>query len=126
MTDTTYPPAAEIAAAAHADAATYQEMYAASIADPVAFWSEHGKRIDWIKPYTQVKNTSFAPGNVDIRWFEDGTLNVCANCVDRHLPKRANETAIIWEPDNPDDPAKHITYAELHREVCRMANILED
>jgi hypothetical protein len=80
-------------------------MYAASIADPEAFWAEHGKRIDWIKPFTKVKNTSFEFGNVDIKWFEDGTLNVSANCVDRHLATRGDQTAIIWEPDDPNDAA---------------------
>jgi hypothetical protein len=94
-----------------------QEKYAASVADPEAFWGEEGKRIDWIKPYTKVKNTSFAPGNVSIKWFEDGTLNVAANCVDRHLATRGDQTAIIWEPDDPKVPAKHITYRELHRET---------
>ena len=114
------------AASAHVDSSRYAEMYAASVSDPEGFWGEQGRRIDWIRPYSRVKNTSFAPGNVDIRWFEDGTLNVCANCVDRHLATRAGQTAIIWEPDDPEEAAKHISYAELHREVCRMANILED
>jgi acetyl-CoA synthetase len=100
-------------------------MYDASIRDPEAFWSEHGKRIDWIKPFTKVKSTSFAPGNIDIKWFEDGTLNVSANCIDRHLETRGDQTAIIWEPDDPKDAAQHITYKELHRRTCRMANILE-
>ena len=101
-------------------------MYADSIADPDAFWGEHGKRIDWIKPYTKVKNTSFAPGNVDIKWFEDGTLNVSANCVDRHVETRGDQTAIIWEPDDPNTTeTKHITYRELQTNVCKMANILQ-
>ena len=114
------------AASAHVDSSRYAEMYAASVSDPEGFWGEQGKRIDWIRPYSRVKNTSFAPGNIDIRWFEDGTLNVCANCVDRHLATRAEQTAILWEPDDPAEEARHISYAELHREVCRMANILED
>jgi acetyl-CoA synthetase len=121
-----YPPSHAFAASAHVDSSRYAEMYAASVSDPEGFWGEQGRRIDWIRPYSRVKNTSFAPGNVDIRWFEDGTLNVCANCVDRHLATRAEQTAIIWEPDDPEEAAKHISYAELHREVCRMANILED
>tara|TARA_B110000977_G_scaffold196859_1_gene278110 strand:- start:619 stop:2496 length:1878 start_codon:yes stop_codon:yes gene_type:complete len=101
-------------------------MYADSMADPDAFWGEHGKRIDWIKPYTKVKNTSFAPGNVDIKWFEDGTLNVSANCVDRHVETRGDQTAIIWEPDDPNTTeTKHITYRELQTNVCKMANILQ-
>ncbi|MBK0326664.1 acetate--CoA ligase [Rhodobacteraceae bacterium F11138] len=123
--DRVYPPSPETTAHALIDAAAYDRMYAASIQDPEAFWDEHGKRIDWIKPYTKVQNTSFEPGNVDIRWYEDGTLNVSANCVDRHLETRGDQTAIIFEPDNPEDQAQHITYRELHRRVCRMANILE-
>ncbi len=124
-TDSLYAPSAAFAAKAHINADQYKAMYAASIKDPEAFWAEHGKRIDWIKPYTKVKNTSFAPGAVDIKWFEDGTLNVSANCIDRHLETRGDQTAIIWEPDDPKDEALHITYAELHRRTCRMANILE-
>ena len=126
MTDKLYPPSAERAATAHADKAKYDEMYAASVADPDAFWGEYGKRVDWIKPYTKVKNTSFAPGNVSIKWFEDGTLNVAANCIDRHLATRADQTAIIWEPDSPDEAAKHITYRELHAEVSKMGNVLKE
>lgn len=75
---------------AYVDDAKYQEMYQASVSNPEAFWSEHGKRLDWIKPYTRAKNTSYDPHNVSIKWYEDGTLNVCHNCVDRHLPARAN------------------------------------
>ncbi len=120
-----YHPTPETVASAHIDASSYERLYGASVSDPAAFWGEQGKRIDWIKPYTKVKNTSFEPGNIDIRWFEDGTLNVCANCVDRHLATRGDQTAIIWEPDDPSTPAKHITYRELHSEVCKMANILE-
>jgi acetyl-CoA synthetase len=120
-----YTPSDALAASAHVDWAGYQAKYAASVADPDAFWGAEGKRIDWIKPYTKVKNTSFAPGQVSIKWFEDGTLNVSANCIDRHLATRGDQTAIIWEPDDPKTPAKHITYRELHRETCKMANILE-
>jgi len=121
-----YPPSAAVAANAHADKATYDKMYAESVSDPEAFWAEHGKRIDWIKPYTKVKETSYAPGAVDIKWFEDGTLNVSANCIDRHLATRADQTAIIWEPDSPEDDALHITYKELHANVCKFANVLKD
>jgi acetyl-CoA synthetase len=119
-----HPPSAENAAAAHVDAARYEEMYAASMKDPDAFWGEQGKRLDWIKPYTLVKNTSFDYGAVSIKWFEDGTLNVCANCVDRHLPTRADQVAIIWEGDDIAASAK-ITYRELHEKVCRFANVLK-
>jgi acetyl-CoA synthetase len=122
----TYPPTAEFSANSHADKATYDDMYAASIADPDAFWGEHGKRVEWIKPYTKVKNTSFEYGKVDIKWFEDGTLNVAANCIDRHLKDRGTQTAIIWEPDSPTDDAQHITYQQLHAHVCKFANVLKD
>ncbi|WP_322893077.1 MULTISPECIES: acetate--CoA ligase [unclassified Yoonia] len=124
-TDARFAPSADFVAKAHVTAEQYQAMYDASIADPEKFWAEHGKRIDWIKPFTKVKSTSFAPGNIDIKWFEDGTLNVSANCIDRHLATRGDQTAIIWEPDDPKDAAQHITYKELHRRTCRMANILE-
>ena len=110
----------------HVDAAGYKRMYAQSIEAPDAFWGEHGKRVDWIKPFTKVKNTSFAPGNIDIRWFEDGTLNVSANCIDRHLDTRGDQTAIIWEPDSPEDEALHITYRQLHASVSKMANVLKE
>ena len=110
----------------HVNAQQYQEMYAASIADPDAFWGEQGKRLDWIQPYTKVKDVSFAPGNVSIKWYEDGVLNVSANCIDRHLETRGNQTAIIWEPDDAKDPALHITYKELHSKVSKMANILKE
>ena len=122
----TYAPTAEFAANSHADKATYDKMYAESIADPDKFWGEHGKRIDWIKPYTRVKDTTFEYGKVDIKWYEDGTLNVSANCIDRHLATRGDKTAIIWEPDSPTEDAKHITYRELHANVSKMANVLKE
>ncbi|MEO0767111.1 MAG: acetate--CoA ligase [Pseudomonadota bacterium] len=126
MSDTkTYAPSADMVARAHVDAATYDEMYAASIADPDAFWGAHGKRIDWIKPYTQVKDVDYTFGNVSINWYADGTLNVSANCIDRHLATRGDQTAIIWEPDSPDDEAQQITYNQLHAETCKMANVLK-
>ena len=105
--------------------ADYNSWYAASVNDPEGFWREHGKRLDWIKPYTKVKNTSFAPGNVSIKWFEDGTLNLSANCLDRHLATRGDQTAILWEGDNPEE-SRAISYKELHGDVCRMANVLKD
>ncbi|MBN8630017.1 MAG: acetate--CoA ligase [Rhodobacterales bacterium] len=120
-----HPPSAAFAAAAHVDAEAYAKRYAASIADPEAFWGAEGLRLDWIKPYTRVKNTSFAPGNISIKWFEDGHLNVSANCIDRHMLTRADQTAIIWEPDDPKTPAKHITYRELLEQTCRLANVLK-
>jgi acetyl-CoA synthetase len=120
-----YPPSAAFAAKSHVDAEAYAKRYAASIKDPEAFWGEEGLRLDWIKPYTKVKNTSFAMGNVSIKWFEDGHLNVSANCIDRHLLTRADQTAIIWEPDDPKTPARHITYRELLEQTCRLANVLK-
>ena len=117
-----FPVPAAIAARAHADAARYEEMYKASITDPDAFWGEHGKRIDWIKPYTKVKNTSYDYHNVFIKWFEDGMLNVSSNCVDRHLGD-GDRVAIIWEADDPN-LSRDITYRELHREVSRFGNVL--
>ena len=104
--------------------AQYQQYYLQSVQDPAAFWGEHGKIVDWIKPYTQVKNTSFAPGNISIRWFEDGTLNLAANCLDRHLATRGDQTAIIWEGDDPNQ-SKHVTYKQLHHDVCQFANVLK-
>ena len=106
------------------DKATYEKMYNESVSNPEAFWNEHGKRIDWIKPYSKVKNTSFDHDSINIKWFEDGTLNVCANCVDRHLATKADKPAIIWEGDDPKDH-KIITYAELHQNVCKFANVLK-
>ncbi len=122
----THAPSADFIAKAHVDAAKYDAMYAASVTDPDAFWAEHGRRIDWIKPFTKVKNVSFDFGNVDINWFEDGTLNVSANCIDRHLATRGDQTAIIWEPDSPDEAAQHITYNELHAQVSKMANVFRN
>ncbi|WP_076363542.1 acetate--CoA ligase [Phaeovulum vinaykumarii] len=109
---------------AHCDIAKYREMYNESISDPDAFWGREGKRLDWIKPYTRVKNTDFTFGQVSIKWFEDGVLNVAYNCVDRHLATRGDQTAIIFEPDDPETPAQHITYRQLHEKVNRMANVL--
>jgi acetyl-CoA synthetase len=119
-----YPPTADFAANAHIDKAKYDEMYAASVADPTKFWAEHGKRIDWIKPFSKVKNTTFAYPDVSIKWFEDGELNVSANCIDRHLATRGDQTAIIWEADDPNI-SKHITYLELSEQVNKFANVLK-
>ena len=122
----TYPPSAEMAANAHVNAERYAQMYQASMDDPDGFWREQAARVDWIKPFTQVKDVDFTLGNVHINWYADGSLNVSANCVDRHLETRADQTAIIWEPDSPDEDAKHISYRELHSQTCKMANILRD
>ncbi|RXH40775.1 acetate--CoA ligase [Bradyrhizobium zhanjiangense] len=123
MSEKIYDVPAEWAKRAWVDQAKYKDMYARSISDPNGFWAEQAKRIDWMKTPTKIENVSFAPGNISIKWFEDGVLNVAHNCIDRHLAKRANQTAIIWEGDDPSQ-SKHITYKELHDEVCRMANIL--
>lgn len=123
MSEKIYDVPAEWAKRAWVDQAKYKDMYARSIADPNAFWAEQAKRIDWMHAPTKIENVSFAPGNISIKWFEDGILNVAHNCIDRHLAKRANQTAIIWEGDDPSQ-SRHITYKELHDEVCRMANIL--
>lgn len=120
----TYPVIADATKNAHIDEAKYKEMYQASVSDPDAFWGEEGKRLDWIKPYTKVKNTTYEYPDVSIKWYEDGTLNVCANCVDRHLEKRGDQTAIIWEGDEPTDDM-HITYKELHEHVCRLSNAMK-
>ncbi|UWR14121.1 acetate--CoA ligase [Sulfitobacter sp. M368] len=122
----TYPPSAEMAANAHVNAERYAQMYQASMDDPDGFWREQAARVDWIKPFTQVQDVDFTLGNVHINWYADGSLNVSANCVDRHLETRGDQTAIIWEPDSPDEDAKHISYRELHSQTCKMANILRD
>ena len=103
----------------------YEKLYEKSIEKPDKFWGKQAERIDWIKPFTKVKNATFEYPDVSIKWFEDGTLNVSANCVDRHLKKRGKQTAIIFEPDDPNAPALHITYKELHENVCRLANVLK-
>ena len=125
MSEKRFPPSSAFAANAHINATKYAEMYATSIADPDAFWHEHGKRIDWIKPFSITKNVSYAHPNVSIKWFEDGVLNVSANCIDRHLETRGEQTAIIWEGDNPED-SKHVTYREMHTQVCKMANVYKN
>ncbi|WP_286760005.1 MULTISPECIES: acetate--CoA ligase [Sulfitobacter] len=122
----TYPPSDDMAANAHVNAAKYDAMYHASIADPEGFWLEQAQRIDWIKPFTKVKDVDFTFGQVKINWFADGALNVSANCIDRHLETRGDQTAIIWEPDSPDEEAQHISYRALHAQTCKMANILRD
>jgi len=119
-----FPVPAEWAERALADEAKYNEMYENSVADPETFWGEHGKRIDWIKPYTQVKDVSYAPDDLHIRWYHDGTLNASANCLDRHLDTRGDQTAIIWEGDNPAE-SQNLTYRELYEQVCKFSNVLK-
>ena len=122
--DRLFAPSESTVANALIDNSGYQAMYDASIADPDAFWAEHGKRIDWIKPYSQVSDVSYDKADLHISWFGDGTLNAAANCLDRHLASRGDQTAIIWEGDDPAD-SQHISYAELHEEVCKFANVLK-
>ena len=125
MSDKIYDVPSEWTSRAYVDDAKYKEMYARSINDTEGFWAEQAKRLDWIEEPTKIENTSYAPGNISIKWFEDGVLNAAYNCIDRHLPKRANQTAIIWEGDDPSK-SKHITYQELHDEVAKMANVLRN
>ncbi len=125
-----YPVPPEFAAKALVNAEKYEEMYAASLADPEAFWRQHGKRLRWMRPYTKVKNVNWDisktndPKDLYVKWFEDGTLNVSANCIDRHLPQKADVTAILFEGDDPS-VSKRISYAQLYSEVCRFANVLK-
>jgi acetyl-CoA synthetase len=118
-----FPVPPELAKSAWVDEAGYKKLYADSIANPDKFWGEHGKRLDWIKPYTKVKNAGFT-GQVGIKWFEDGVLNAAANCIDRHLPKRARQTAILWEGDDPKE-SRSVSYAELHESVSKLGNVLK-
>jgi acetyl-CoA synthetase len=120
---TLFPVPEDLARTAWIDEEKYQNLYHLSMTDPESFWGEQGKLVDWIKPFTKVKDVDFN-GDVRIRWYYDGTLNVSANCIDRHLATRANQTAILWEGDNPSNQ-KNITYAELHEKVCRLANVLK-
>jgi len=119
-----HPVSAEWAARAWIDETAYRTLYDRSMTDPDGFWGEIGRRIDWIKPFTKVKNSSFGPGDVSIKWYEDGTLNVSANCIDRHLATRGDQVAIIWEGDDPNQDEK-ITYRQLHERVCKFANVLK-
>ena len=122
MAEKLYKPTTEFADNSHANRAKYEEMYAASLSDPDSFWAVQGRRLDWIEPYTIVKNTTFDHADVSIKWYEDGKLNVSANCIDRHLPTRGEQVAIIWEGDDPNDN-KNITYNQLHKKVCKLANV---
>ena len=120
-----YPVSDEIAANAWIDKDKYQALYQHSIDDPEGFWAEQAKRIEWFKSPTKIKHTSFDAQDVDIRWFEDGTLNASVSCLDRHLEKRGDQTAIIWEGDDPND-SKNISYRELHAKTCQLANALKE
>src|SRR6195256_3140401 len=125
MSEKIYDVSAEWSKRAFIDDAKYREMYERSVKDPNGFWAEQARRVDWTRAPTKIENVSFAPGNISIKWFEDGVTNIAYNCIDRHLAKRADQTAIIWEGDDPSQ-SKHITYRELHDEVCKFANILRN
>ncbi len=121
MSEAVYPPSPEFVANSHCDKKKYDSMYEESVSDPDKFWGREGKRLDWIKPYTTVKNTTFAHPDVSINWFEDGVLNVSANCLDRHLETRGDQVALIWEGDALDTD-RHITYNEMYEQVCKLSN----
>ena len=120
-----HPVSPEFAARARIKADDYARLYAESVRDPAGFWGRIGKRLDWIKPYTQVKDASFAADNLHIRWYHDGELNLSANCLDRHLATRGDKTAILWEGDDPGE-SRAISYRDLHAQVCRCANLLRN
>jgi acetyl-CoA synthetase len=124
MSESVFPVPEEWKKRAHMTAAQYDAAYAESVRDPDGYWRKEAARLDWAKPFTKVKNVSWDPDSLSIKWFEDGALNVSANCIDRHLASRGNQTAIIWEGDDPKD-SKHISYQQLHEEVCRFANVLK-
>ena len=124
MTDQIVPVPGDWKKRAFVTGSDYASRYAESLQDPDGFWKKEAARLDWVKPFTKVSDVSWKPDNLHIRWFEDGTLNVAANCIDRHLAKRGNQTAIIWEGDDPKD-SKRISYRQLHEEVCRFANVLK-
>ena len=122
--DNIFKPASNIVENSHVDEATYNRMYRESVTSPETFWNNHGKRIDWIKPYTKVADVSYKKEDVYIKWYEDGTLNASFNCLDRHLKTKGENTAIIWEGDDPGE-TKHITYNQLYKDVCKFSNVLK-
>src|SRR4249919_3667742 len=124
MSEAIHPVPEEFAAAARIDADRYARDYAESLRDPDAFWGRVAQRLQWSKPFTTVKDTSFDPDDFHVRWFADGELNASVNCLDRQLAERGDKTAIIWESDDPDRPSQHISYRELHARTCRLANAL--
>src|SRR5438270_9693080 len=125
MSEKIYEVPAEWRQRALVDENKYRDMYDRSIKDPDGFWAEEAERIHWMRPFSKVKNTTFGPGDVSIKWYEDGVTNVAYNCIDRHLAKRGDQVAILWEGDDPNEDKK-ITYRQLHDEVCRFANILRN
>jgi acetyl-CoA synthetase len=125
MGETVYAVPAAWAGSALVDAAAYEALYRQSVEQPDAFWREQARRIDWMRPFTEVSRSSFAAEDFGIRWFGDGTLNLSANCLDRHLGIRGDDVAILWEPDDPADAERRVTYRELHAQVCQLANLLK-
>jgi acetyl-CoA synthetase len=125
MPQAIYPPSSDFVSSALINHTDYDEMYKKSISDPEKFWAEQGQKLEWLKPFTKVKNVNFSHDDVSIKWYEDGTLNVAANCIDRHLKKRATQTAIIWEPDDPNEKSLHISYEELSIHVGKFSNVLK-
>src|SRR5580658_8448691 len=124
MSDSLFPVPEEWKKRALMTADQYQAAYAESTRDPDGYWRKEANRLDWIRPFTQVRNVSWSPDNLFIKWFEDGALNIAANCIDRHLAANGARTAFIWEGDDPKE-SKHISYSQLHEEVCRFANVLK-
>ena len=124
MSDAVFPVPQEWAQSAKFDAERYKEHYQQSITDIDGFWRKEAQRIDWMRPFETVKDTSYNKDDFRIRWFTEGQLNITANCLDRHLEESGDTLAIIWDPDNPADPVRRITYAELHAQVCQFANAL--
>ncbi|MCT2402101.1 acetyl-coenzyme A synthetase N-terminal domain-containing protein, partial [Novosphingobium mangrovi (ex Huang et al. 2023)] len=125
MAEAVYPVSGEWSEGALIDNDRYLAMYRRSVDDPEGFWAGEARRIDWIKPFSTVKQTSFDEADFGISWFSDGTLNLSANCLDRHLATRGDAVAILWEPDDPKNPERRITYRELHQQVCKFANLLK-
>ena len=125
MPQAIYPPSSDFVSSALINYSEYEKMYKKSISDPEKFWAEQGQKLEWVKPFTKVKNVSFSHDDVSIKWYEDGTLNVATNCIDRHLKKRATQTAIIWEPDDPNEKSLHISYEELAIHVGKFSNVLK-
>ncbi len=120
-----YPPSNEFVSSTLINSEKFKELQKQAQQEPEKFWATMAERLDWIKPFTKVKSVNFSYPDVSIKWYEDGSLNVAANCIDRHLQERGDQTAIIWEPDNPEDPTKFISYKELHEQTCKMANVLK-
>ena len=122
--DLVFEPSDELKKSSQISKNDYDRLYQESILQPEQFWKEHGKRIDWIKPYHTVSNVSYNKPGVSIKWFEDGVLNASANCLDRHLVTKGKQTAIIWEGDDPTQ-SKHISYETLYEELCKFSNVLK-